>query len=68
MPPDVPPTCPECGRPMTFAGFLLSLREDDGKRACRGGWKCGAGHVWWNWADRPDEPVERCPHPQLFRG
>lgn len=53
---------------MTFAGFLLSLREDDGKRACRGGWKCGAGHVWWNWADRPDEPVERCPHPQLFRG
>ncbi|MFF0065925.1 dehydrogenase [Streptomyces sp. NPDC005279] len=62
-----PPACPECSGPMTFGGFVLCGREDDDKRTCRSLWKCASRHVWWSWADRPDEPLEVCPVPELFR-
>ncbi len=61
------PACPECGRPMRSGGFVLSRREDDGRRTCRTLWRCAGGHVWWRWADRPEEPLEVCPVPALFR-
>ncbi|MFF3464888.1 dehydrogenase [Streptomyces sp. NPDC001984] len=61
------PACPECGQPMKSGGFVLSEREDDGRRTCRSLWKCVDRHVWWGWADRPDEPLEVCPVPGLFR-
>ncbi|MET9700654.1 dehydrogenase [Streptomyces sp. NPDC006529] len=61
------PTCPECSRVMEFGGFVLCRRKDDDKRVCRGVWKCPAPHVWWNWADRPHETLERCPMPDMFR-
>lgn len=52
---------------MRFGGFVLCGREDDGKRVCRSVWKCAGRHTWWGWADRPDEPLEICPMPELFR-
>lgn len=52
---------------MEFGGFVLCRRKDDDKRVCRGVWKCPAPHVWWNWADRPHETLERCPMPDMFR-
>ena len=61
------PACPECSQPMKSGGFVLSRREDDDGRACRALWRCTGWHVWWNWADRPDEPLEACPMPELFR-
>lgn len=61
------PACPECGRSMESGGPVLSRREDDGRRACRSLWRCDGPHVWWGWADRPDEPLEVCPVPGLFR-
>ncbi|MFE7331956.1 dehydrogenase [Streptomyces sp. NPDC057565] len=61
------PTCPECSQAMQFGGFVLCVREDDGKRTCRALWKCNSRHVWWKWADRPDEPLEVSPMPELFR-
>ncbi|RST03400.1 dehydrogenase [Streptomyces sp. WAC07149] len=61
------PVCPDCGRGMTFGGFVLCGREDDGKPTCRGLWKCPGRHVGWNWADRPEEPLEVCPMPELSR-
>ncbi|MGW7048632.1 dehydrogenase [Streptomyces avermitilis] len=60
------PACPECRRPMKSGGFVLSGQEDDKQRACRALWKCAGRHIWWNWADRPDEPLEVCPVPELF--
>ncbi|MEI5009189.1 dehydrogenase [Streptomyces sp. PmtA] len=61
------PVCHECGLPITSGGLVLSLREDDDRRTCRMLWRCGGRHVWWGWTDRPDEPVEPCPFPGLFR-
>ncbi|MDX2677458.1 dehydrogenase [Streptomyces soliscabiei] len=60
------PACPECSQPMKSGGFVLSGREDDNRRACRALWRCAGRHLWWNWADRPDEPLEVCPVPELF--
>ncbi|GAA5707674.1 dehydrogenase [Streptomyces avermitilis] len=59
--------CPECSQPMRSGGLVLSEREDDGRRTCRALWTCTARHVLWQWADRPDEPLQLCPVPQLFR-
>ncbi|QDN77773.1 dehydrogenase [Streptomyces sp. S1A1-7] len=59
--------CPECSQPMKSGGLLLSERKDDGLRPCRSLWRCTSRHVWWSWADRPDEPLEICPVPELFR-
>ncbi|WP_031169580.1 hypothetical protein [Streptomyces durhamensis] len=64
---DEAPACPECNQPMRFGGFVLSGREDDGRRACRTLWRCAGHHVWWGLADRPGEPLEICPLPELFR-
>ncbi|WP_079078635.1 dehydrogenase [Streptomyces sp. DSM 15324] len=61
------PACPDCGLPMESGGLVLSGRDDDGRRACRSLWRCAGRHVWWGWADRPEEPLEVCPVPQLFR-
>jgi hypothetical protein len=52
---------------MKAGGFVLSRREDDGRRACRSLWGCASRHVWWRWADQPDEALEACPVPELFR-
>ncbi len=62
-----PPVCPECSRPMRSGGSVLSGRQDDGRRACRSLWSCAGRHLWWKWADRPEEPLEACPLPELFR-
>ncbi|ARP74214.1 dehydrogenase [Streptomyces pluripotens] len=64
---DDTPVCPECDQPMKPGGLVLSRREDDGRRVCRSLLRCGCGHAWWGWADRPDEPLEVCPRPELFR-
>ncbi|MFF9406579.1 dehydrogenase [Streptomyces anandii] len=64
---DEAPACPECSQPMKFGGFVLVGREDDGRRTCRALWRCTGRHVWWRWADRPEEPLETCPMPELFR-
>ncbi|MFD5628157.1 dehydrogenase [Streptomyces sp. NPDC127072] len=61
------PAYPKCSHPMESGGLVLSAREDDGQRACRAVWRCADRHVWWNWADRPDEPLEVCPTSGLFR-
>ncbi|THC47886.1 hypothetical protein E7X58_26520 [Streptomyces sp. A1499] len=53
---------------MQAGGLVLSKREDDGRRAWRTLWRCTAQHVWWGWPDRPGEPLEVCPVPELFRG
>jgi hypothetical protein len=37
-----------------------------GRRTCRALWRCTGRHVWWRWADRPEEPLEACPMPELF--
>lgn len=60
------PGCPACERPMRCGAFVLCEREDDGKRVCRTVWGCPEGHVWWLWADRPEEPPEPCPDPGLM--
>ncbi|GAA1088615.1 hypothetical protein GCM10009663_35280 [Kitasatospora arboriphila] len=62
------PSCPECEQPLSMGAMALCKREDDGARVCRGVWGCGQGHVWWKWADRPADPLEVCPHPELFTG
>ncbi|WP_405702957.1 dehydrogenase [Streptomyces sp. NBC_00069] len=59
--------CPECSQTMNFGGFVLSKRAGDGQRVCRSLWKCAGRHVWWRWADRPDEALEACQVPELFR-
>ncbi|MFB8137655.1 dehydrogenase [Streptomyces mirabilis] len=64
---DDAPACPECSKPMKSGGFVLSQREDDGRRTCRTLWRCTGRHVWWRWADRSDAPLEVCPVPELFR-
>ncbi|MFD0428979.1 dehydrogenase [Streptomyces zhihengii] len=51
---------------MRCGAFVLSEREDDGKRVCRTVWGCPEGHVWWLWADRPEGPPEPCPDPGLM--
>ncbi|MFF3563041.1 dehydrogenase [Streptomyces sp. NPDC002574] len=61
------PFCPGCSQRMKDGGLAVFKREDDGRRVCRSLWKCTHRHVWWKWADRPDEPWEACPWPQLFR-
>jgi hypothetical protein len=52
---------------MKFGGFVLVERQDDGRRTCRALWRCTGRHVRWRWADRPEEPLEACPMPELFR-
>lgn len=52
---------------MESGGLVLSERKDDGRRTCRSLWRCADRHVWWSWADRPEEPLEICPVPGLFR-
>ncbi|MGW1806498.1 dehydrogenase [Streptomyces sp. NPDC002078] len=64
---DEGPACPECSLPMRFGGFVLATREDEARRTCRTLWRCTGRHVWWRWADRPDEPLEICPVPELVR-
>ncbi|MEU6158262.1 hypothetical protein [Streptomyces sp. NPDC047130] len=58
---DTAPDCPSCGQVMTSDGMLLAFREDDGKRVCRVLWRCGDGHQWRGWSDRPDEALEPSP-------
>ncbi|GAA4238477.1 dehydrogenase [Actinomadura meridiana] len=60
------PTCPTCNRVLEWGGFVLMLREDDGKRTCRSLWGCVDSHQWWMWADRPESTLEPCPYPELF--
>ncbi|KIE23719.1 dehydrogenase [Streptomyces sp. MUSC 125] len=60
------PACPECSQRMKSGGFVLSSRKDDNQRACRVLWRCAGLHIWWRWADRPDEPLEVCSVPELF--
>ena len=62
-----PPICPDCSQPMGGVAMALVEREDDGKRTCRAVWECANRHMWWNWADRPRLPLERCPMPEAFR-
>ncbi|WP_432166494.1 dehydrogenase [Streptomyces sp. bgisy031] len=64
---DDAPACPECSQPMKSGGLALSQREDDGLRACRTLLRCTGRHVWWRWADQPEEPLDACPLPELFR-
>jgi hypothetical protein len=64
---DAAPDCPECSQPMKSGSFVLSKRENDGRRTCRSLWGCTGRHVWWRWADRPDDPLKACPVPELFR-
>ena len=64
---DDAPACPECSQPLKFGGLVLAKREDDGLRTCRALWRCAGRHLWWNWADRSDEPLEVCPVTGLFR-
>ncbi|MFF0293779.1 dehydrogenase [Kitasatospora sp. NPDC004614] len=61
------PSCPECDRPLSCGAMVLFEREDDGKRTCRGVWECDQRHVWWGWLDRPGEPLEACPYPDILR-
>ncbi|MFD3623228.1 dehydrogenase [Streptomyces sp. NPDC058698] len=61
------PDCPECSQPMKSGGFVLGEREADGQRTCRTLLRCTGRHVWWRWADRPEESLEACPAPELFR-
>jgi hypothetical protein len=51
---------------MKCTAMVLSKRDEDGKRVCRGVWQCMERHLWWNWSDRPDEPLEVCPYPEHF--
>lgn len=46
---------------MQSGGFVLSKWEEDARRTRRALWRCAGRHVWWGWADRPDEPLEVCP-------
>jgi hypothetical protein len=64
---DDSPPCPECSQPLKPGGLVLSGRDDDGQRSCRSLWRCADRHTWWKWADRPEEPLEACPVPGLFR-
>ena len=64
---DDAPACPECNRPMQSGGLVLFEGENDGRRTCRSLRRCADRHVWWSWTDRPDEPMEVRPVPQLFR-
>lgn len=63
---DNAPPCPECSQPLKLGGLVLSERED-GMRSCRSLWRCTGRHTWWRWADRPEEALEVCPVPELFR-
>lgn len=51
---------------MESGGLVLTEREDDGRRTYRSLWRCDDRHIWWQWADRPNEPLEVCPVPGLF--
>ncbi|MFG2820256.1 dehydrogenase [Kitasatospora sp. NPDC048365] len=62
------PRCPECKEPLALRAMALSKRAEDGQRVCRGVWGCDQRHVWWKWADRPADPLEICPYPDLFTG
>lgn len=59
-------SCPECRQPLKSGGLVLVKRDDDGRRACRSLWRCADRHTW-RWVDRPEEPLEVCPVPQVFR-
>ncbi|MGV9353869.1 hypothetical protein [Streptomyces misionensis] len=37
------------------------------QRACRSLWQCADRHTWWRRADQPEEPLQVCPVPELFR-
>ncbi|RSR98181.1 dehydrogenase [Streptomyces sp. WAC04189] len=60
-------SCPECRQPLKSGGLVLVKRDDDGRRVCRSLWRCTDRHTLWRWADRPEEPLEVCPVPQVFR-
>ncbi|ANB08556.1 hypothetical protein SAM40697_4598 [Streptomyces ambofaciens] len=64
---DDAPACPECSQPLKSGGLVLTKRDEDGRRTCRSLWRCAGRHTWWQWADRPAEPLEVCPVPELFR-
>ena len=68
MPPESRRACPECGGPLEFGGMALCHREEDDRRTCRTVWGCSGRHVWWKWADRPADPLEVCPYPDLMNG
>lgn len=61
------PACPACEQPLQTGGLVLSKRVDDGQRVCRSLWRCAGRHTWWGWVDRPEEGLEVCPVPGLFR-
>ncbi len=50
---------------MKCTAMALSRREEDGVRVCRAAWQCERRHLWWGWSDRPGEPLEVCPYPEL---
>lgn len=62
------PICPQCDGPLKAGAFALCRRGDDDRRACRAVWGCSEWHVWWKWADRPEDSLEPCPYPDLFDG
>ncbi|MGW3592487.1 dehydrogenase [Streptomyces fungicidicus] len=68
MPTESVPTCPECGGPLKAGAMALCHRDEDDRRVCRMVWGCSGRHVWWKWADRPADPLELCPYPDLVGG
>ena len=68
MPTESVPTCPECGGPLKAGAMALCHRDEDNRRVCRMVWGCSGRHVWWKWADRPADPLELCPYPDLVGG
>jgi hypothetical protein len=50
--------CPACGGDLRLTGFLLCLRAEDQRRACRTPlWCAGCDRVWTRWADRPGDAL-----------
>lgn len=50
--------CPRCGGTLRFGGWMLCVREDDGKRVCQVPWLCSSCETAWaGWADRRDDPL-----------
>ncbi|MGQ4419798.1 group II intron reverse transcriptase/maturase [Streptomyces sp. SAS_269] len=63
---------PTTTRPSSWPSVSCTSRcrpeaEDDGRRTCRALWRCTGRHVWWRWADRPEDPLETCPVAELLR-
>jgi hypothetical protein len=64
---DDAPARPQGSQPLESGGLILSWPDGDGRRTCRSLWRCAGRHTWWQWADRPEEPLEVYPAPELFR-